>query len=76
MQAISNWSYPEELSRDEWLVATYFVELPAGSSAVSAAREMAIGQTTGTWVELPDEFNESCHTFQRQVRGHLSSSAN
>ena len=69
MQAISNWSYPEELSSDEWLVATYFVELPAGSSAVSAAREMAIGQTTGTWVELPDELMKVVTPFNARFEG-------
>jgi 2,3-diketo-5-methylthiopentyl-1-phosphate enolase len=55
MRTIDSWSYPEALDKEEWLVATYFVEIPPSSSIIDTAQEMAIGQTTGTWVKLPDE---------------------
>jgi 2,3-diketo-5-methylthiopentyl-1-phosphate enolase len=58
MRSIENWISPEELNEKDWVLATYYVELPPGASAVNTASEIAIGQTTGTWVELPGDLME------------------
>ncbi len=58
MRNIETWSYPETLDRDKWLIATYFVDLPPSVSLVDGAHGMGIAQTTGSWVQLPDDLME------------------
>jgi 2,3-diketo-5-methylthiopentyl-1-phosphate enolase len=55
MRNIESWSYPETLDRDDWLIATYYVELGSDASIVDSAHSMVISQTTGSWVSLPEE---------------------
>lgn len=37
----------------ELIHATYIMKAPAGISAEAAAKKLAVGQTTGTWVNVP-----------------------
>jgi 2,3-diketo-5-methylthiopentyl-1-phosphate enolase len=41
-----------------FIVSTYCLETDASSDVLSITREMAIGQTTGTWVPVPQETEE------------------
>ena len=43
---------------DRFILSTYYLETDASADALSIAREMAIGQTTGTWVPVPEETEE------------------
>lgn len=69
MQNMDRWSYPETLEREDWLIATYFVELPPSASILEAAQGIAISQTTGSWVKLPDEMMRLVDTFSGRFEG-------
>ncbi len=43
----------ETVRGQDHLLATYYLELPAGADVLAKASGYAIGQTTGTWVEVP-----------------------
>ncbi len=40
---------------DEFILSTYYLETDVASDVLSIAREIAIGQTTGTWLPVPEE---------------------
>jgi len=46
-------SYAEELTGKGFVIATYSVELPAQTDIISKAASFAIGQSVGTWTEVP-----------------------
>jgi len=43
---------------DRFIVSTYCLETDASSDVLAITRAMAIGQTTGTWVPVPQETDE------------------
>ena len=43
---------------DRYIVSTYALEIDRSADAHAVAREIAIGQTTGTWVPVPEETDE------------------
>jgi 2,3-diketo-5-methylthiopentyl-1-phosphate enolase len=43
---------------DRFIVSTYYLETDRSSDVLSIARDMAIGQTTGTWIPVPEETDE------------------
>ncbi len=43
---------------DEFILSTYYLETDVDSDVLSIAREIAIGQTTGTWLPVPEETDE------------------
>ena len=43
---------------DRFIVSTDYLETDASSDVLSIAREMAVGQTRGTWVPVPEETEE------------------
>jgi 2,3-diketo-5-methylthiopentyl-1-phosphate enolase len=47
------FSYAEELTGKGFVIATYSVELPAQTDILAKAASFAIGQTVGTWAEVP-----------------------
>ncbi|MEM3466929.1 MAG: hypothetical protein QW566_10705, partial [Candidatus Jordarchaeales archaeon] len=49
---------PEGFDPDEYVVATYYVSLPAGLDANAVAQAAAIEQSTGTWTPVPKETPE------------------
>ncbi len=69
MRNIETWSYPETLDRDNWLIATYFVDLPPSVSLVDGAHGMGIAQTTGSWVQLPDDLMELVESYNGRFEG-------
>lgn len=67
-----------------FIVSTYYLEMDASSDILSITREMAIGQTTGTWVPVPEETEEIRRKhvgrvvgiyegphFEREIPSHL-----
>ena len=47
------FAMPEEAFAREGAVATYYMECAAGDDAAARAAGLAIGQTIGTWTEVP-----------------------
>ena len=43
----------ETVRGDDYLLATYHLELPADADVLAKAASYAVGQTIGTWVEVP-----------------------
>lgn len=51
----------EAIRKHDYLLATYFLELDAGTDVLAKSRAFAVGQTIGTWIEVPgvtDEMRE------------------
>lgn len=44
---------PEEICSEEFLLATYYMKLPKETDILKKATKFAVGQTIGTWVEVP-----------------------
>ena len=44
---------PEDGSSKKYALATYYIELPKEENIIDKAKKMALGQTLGTWVEVP-----------------------
>ncbi len=44
---------PEYVVGKEYVLASYLMQSKSGTDAIDAARKLAIGQTTGTWVDVP-----------------------
>jgi 2,3-diketo-5-methylthiopentyl-1-phosphate enolase len=47
------FSLSEALRGQDYLLATYYLELPAEADILAKAAGFAVGQTIGTWVEVP-----------------------
>lgn len=47
------FSIHEEIHDKNYLLATYYIELPADCDVSDKAASMATGQTIGTWVPVP-----------------------
>lgn len=47
------FAFPEEVTGQGFVTATYFLELPPGADIIAKAASFAVGQTVGTWVEVP-----------------------
>jgi 2,3-diketo-5-methylthiopentyl-1-phosphate enolase len=47
------FGYAEELRDNGFILATYFLELPAKTDLISKAASFAVGQSIGTWVDVP-----------------------
>jgi 2,3-diketo-5-methylthiopentyl-1-phosphate enolase len=43
---------------EKFIVSTYSLETESSADVVSIAKEIAVGQTTGTWVPVPEETDE------------------
>ncbi|SCP98940.1 RuBisCO large subunit C-terminal-like domain-containing protein [Anaerobium acetethylicum] len=43
----------EEIKDREFVLATYYIQLPKAANVMEKASSLAIGQTIGTWVEVP-----------------------
>ena len=44
---------PEACMQGEYIIATYYIELPCEADALSKAASMASGQSVGTWIDVP-----------------------
>jgi 2,3-diketo-5-methylthiopentyl-1-phosphate enolase len=47
------FAYAEDLQDKGFVIATYFVELPASTNLITKAASFAVGQSLGTWTEVP-----------------------
>jgi 2,3-diketo-5-methylthiopentyl-1-phosphate enolase len=52
------FSLNESLRGQDYLLATYFLELPSDADILAKAAGFAVGQTIGTWVEVPGVTDE------------------
>jgi len=53
-----SFAFPEETFGKDYLVATYYIEMEAGSDALKKASSVAVGQSIGTWVKVPGMTDE------------------
>jgi 2,3-diketo-5-methylthiopentyl-1-phosphate enolase len=47
------FAYAEDLQDKGFVIATYYVELPARTDFIAKAASFAVGQSVGTWTEVP-----------------------
>jgi 2,3-diketo-5-methylthiopentyl-1-phosphate enolase len=47
------FAYAEDLADKGFIIATYFLELPARTDLIAKSASFAIGQTLGTWTAVP-----------------------
>ena len=47
------FSLPEHIKNLDYVLATYYIELGRGENIIAKATKMAVGQTVGTWVDVP-----------------------
>ena len=52
------YALPEDIKHKDYALATYYIELGAGVDVMAKAVTMAVGQTVGTWVEVPGVTDE------------------
>ena len=53
MAASDMFRLSESVRGEDYLLATYYLELPADADVLAKAASYAVGQTIGTWVEVP-----------------------
>src|SRR3954468_17139828 len=53
MPASDMFRLSENIRGQDYLLATYYIELPAEADILAKAASYAVGQTIGTWVEVP-----------------------
>src|SRR5215212_8281525 len=53
MPASDMFRLSENIRGQDYLLATYCIELPAEADILAKAASYAVGQTIGTWVEVP-----------------------
>lgn len=53
MSILEHFVLPEQVRGEDYLLATYFVRLPAADDILTRATGFAMGQTLGTWVDVP-----------------------
>ena len=59
---------PEDGSSKKYALATYYIELPKEENIIDKAKKMALGQTLGTWVEVPGISAEMQEIFWKLPR--------
>lgn len=47
------FALPEEMKYREYVVATYYIRIHARDDVIKKALAMAVGQTAGTWIDVP-----------------------
>ncbi len=47
------YSSSEQIVQDDYVTATYYLELPSTVDPYEKAKNMAVGQTVGTWLPVP-----------------------
>lgn len=52
------FSLSEEIRTKDYLLATYYLELDAESDVLAKAASFAVGQTIGTWIDVPGVTDE------------------
>jgi 2,3-diketo-5-methylthiopentyl-1-phosphate enolase len=49
----THFAYPEQLSGKGFVLATYYLDLPTQTDLIAKTASFAVGQSVGTWVEVP-----------------------
>lgn len=62
---------PEDNSSKKYALATYYIELPESENIVDKAKKMALGQTLGTWVDVPGISDEMRELYMGKVANIL-----
>ncbi len=57
----------ENIRDSEYLIASYYIELPAGTDPYEKAKTFAVGQTIGTWVPVPGITDEMRDAYMGKV---------
>ena len=57
---------PEQIYIEDYVTATYYLELSPTENPYEKARNMAIGQTVGTWLPVPG-ITEEMKRLQTEV---------
>ena len=53
MAASDMFRLGETVRGEDYLLATYYLDMPSGDDVLAKAASYAVGQTIGTWVEVP-----------------------
>jgi 2,3-diketo-5-methylthiopentyl-1-phosphate enolase len=61
------FAYSEQVAGREYLLATYYLEMEAGGDALRKAASLAIGQSIGTWTDVPGLTDEMLARYMGRV---------
>lgn len=64
---MNSFMLPEKAAAGDYALATYYIRLPVYDDIVKKAEKMALGQTLGTWVEVPGITDEMRQTYMGRV---------
>jgi len=68
--AFTSYAAPEELlGTGRYVLATYCLQGPSGADIGRLAEKFAVGQTVGTWVELPTITDQMRELYQGKIAG-------
>lgn len=65
----SVFAYPEALAERGFIIATYYLELPSGTDLIAKAASFAVGQSIGTWVDVPGVTTEMLEHHSARIVG-------
>lgn len=69
---LSLFSLPEQLRGEDYLISTYYLELPPEADVMARTASFAVGQTIGTWLPVPGITAEMRSRHEGRVVGVLS----
>ena len=55
---------------EKFILSTYSLEMESSADVLSVAREIAVGQTTGTWVPVPGETEQVKEIHSTKLLGY------
>jgi 2,3-diketo-5-methylthiopentyl-1-phosphate enolase len=67
MDASVLFALSEDIRSQDYLLATYYLEMDAESDVLGKAAAFAVGQTIGTWIEVPGVTDAMRHHHQGKV---------
>ncbi|HQZ84741.1 MAG TPA: RuBisCO large subunit C-terminal-like domain-containing protein [Actinomycetota bacterium] len=67
MRSLQHFALPEDIRTQDYLLATYFIRLRADQDVVARTIGFAVGQTIGTWIEVPGISREMRADHQGRV---------
>ncbi len=63
------FAYPEHLADKGFVTAVYYLELPAQTDIITKTASFAIGQTVGTWIDVPGITREMLERHVARIVG-------
>ncbi|MEA4911527.1 MAG: RuBisCO large subunit C-terminal-like domain-containing protein [Oscillospiraceae bacterium] len=61
------FALPEEVKNKDYALATYYIVLPRDADVTEKAKSLAVGQTVGTWVNVPGITDALCEKHMGKV---------